>query len=50
MKTNESSPQDWFLLVKERLESTGALVGSRAIGKMLVTMLKTPSPFLISAR
>jgi len=40
MKTNESSPQDWFLLAKERLESTDALVGSRGICYSAVELLQ----------
>jgi len=40
MKTSESSPQDWFLLAKERLESADALIGSRGVCYSAVELLQ----------
>jgi len=40
MKTNESNPNDWFMLGKERLESADALIGARGICLSAVELLQ----------
>jgi len=40
MKTNESNPNDWFMLGKERLESADALIGARGICLSAVALLQ----------